>query len=320
MRNLTCLLLLGVGCSLLLSTIPWASEPPDEKPSASEPADTTAKPPREPAAKEPAAGTLVWQDNYAQAGEAASQQRKMLFILFSDPTNEQSNRLEAQTLADPAVRTKLQEEYVCVKLPVDAKITPMDTQEETVLLKHAAFREMLGQPGIAIVDYAHPDTPTDGTVVSQFPLTPRLWYDAAQMVVILGLPPGTLTQRTLVYAVRTHPERPASTSGEAIPRLMQEAESHAAYQARIRLQGHHRWETRFHIINSILPRGLMAREVCAESWPGQNLVEAAIECVRCWRLSAGHWNAVRAAQPCYGYDMKLGSNGVWYATGIFGCR
>ena len=62
----------------------------------------------------------------------------------------------------------------------------------------------------------------------------------------------------------------------------------------------------------------MASEECAESWPGQGLLESAIECVRCWRLSSGHWAAVRAEHRCYGYDIKRGNNGIWYATGIFG--
>ncbi|MCX7429404.1 MAG: hypothetical protein NTW96_27740, partial [Planctomycetia bacterium] len=70
--------------------------------------------------------------------------------------------------------------------------------------------------------------------------------------------------------------------------------------------------------NARLARGISAREVCAESWPGERLVEAAIECVRCWRLSSGHWNAVRSSQRVFGYDMKCGANGVWYATGILG--
>jgi len=50
------------------------------------------------------------------------------------------------------------------------------------------------------------------------------------------------------------------------------------------------------------------------------LLAAAIECVRCWRLSSGHWGAVRESHPVYGYDMKRGDNGIWYATGIFGRR
>jgi hypothetical protein len=84
------------------------------------------------------------------------------------------------------------------------------------------------------------------------------------------------------------------------------------------LQGHHQWDTRFQRINTKLPPDTLACEVCAESWPGENLVEAAIECVRCWRFSEGHWSAVRAEHSVWGYDMKRGTNGIWYATGIFG--
>ena len=241
----------------------------------------------------------------------------MLVIFFFDPTNERCTRLEAEALTDRAVCAKLQD-YVCVKLPVDTKIGLEG--EEKVLIEHPCFQEMRRQPGIAIVDYASSDPSLQEMVVSAFPLTPRLGYTPQQMLVILNLPPGTLTQRTLIYAVRIHPERPASTTGTADPTLLREAESHAAYQARIRLQGHHQWGSRFPRITALLPRGLVAREVCAESWPGQDLLEAAIECVRCWRCSSGHWNAVRSFHNVFGYDMKLGSNGIWYATGIFGCR
>ena len=224
---------------------------------------------------------------------------------------------KAETLDDPRVRRKLQD-YVCVQLPLDAKIT-VDGKEVT-LLEHAAFHEMLGRPGIAIVDFRSSDRQAAGAVVSTFPITEKLWYTPEQMAVILDLPPGTLTQRTLIYAVRIHPDKPASTDGELSPDLLEEAQSHSQYQADIRLQGHHFWESRFQRIVARLPGGLTAREVCAESWPGENLVEAAIECVRCWRLSDGHWSAVRAPNRCFGYDMKRGSNGVWYATGIFGAR
>jgi hypothetical protein len=136
------------------------------------------------------------------------------------------------------------------------------------------------------------------------------------MAVILTLPPGTLTQRTLIYAVRTHPEKPASADGELSPYLLEETRDHSQYQADIRLQGHHFWESRFHRVMSRL-NGSSAREVCAESWPGQNLVDAAEECVHSWRQSSGHWSAVRSPQRSFGYDMKRGSNGIWYATGIF---
>jgi len=261
-------------------------------------------------------GALVWNTDYEEAKNAADKEGRMLLILFCRPGRcTLGERFEAETLSDPEVGKKLAD-VVKVKLPLDVKIEaegkPVD------LVKTEAFAEMRGLPGLAMMDFADKDSKYYGQVVSVFPFLGDRVYGANEMREILDLPPGSLTQRTMIYAVRVHPEHPASTKGEFNPVLAEEAESHSAYQARIGLQGHHFWETRFHRINARLPAGLMASEVCAESWPGQGLLESAIECVRCWRLSSGHWGAVRAQHRVYGYDIKRGSNGIWYATGIFG--
>ncbi len=259
---------------------------------------------------------ILWHDNYAEAMKIAEQQRRMMLIYFCDPgKNEPCNRFKAETL-DNAVVCKKLKDYVCVQLPLDAEIRVDGKKIE--LLKNDAFKEMLGRPGIAILDFVHRDAEYYEYVVSTFPITDKLQYTPERMAVILDLPSGTLTQRTLIYAVRVHPDRPASTAGQIDGNLLVEASSHSNYQAKIALQGHHHWERRFHRINAALPDGLIACEVCAESWPGEHLVEAAVECVRCWRLSDGHWRAVRARHRVYGYDMHRGSNGIWYATGIFG--
>jgi hypothetical protein len=204
---------------------------------------------------------IAWLGDYRQAVEAAETRGKMLVILFcNSPAGSPCRRFETETLADPAVRKRLQN-HVCVKLPLDAKIA--EAGKVVVLLEHAAFQEMSGGPGIAILDYAHKDSKYYGYVVSAFPMTGRLCYTPQQTVAMLELPPGTLTQRTLIWAVRTHPEHPASTQGEFAPFLAEEAESHSQYQASIRLQGHHGWGTRFQRILGRLPRGLTASEVCA---------------------------------------------------------
>jgi hypothetical protein len=261
---------------------------------------------------------IEWLTDYYLAVDLARRQRRMLLIFFCQPGGQQPcNRFEAETLADPQVRERLRD-YLCLRLPLDAKVD-VDGKPQK-LLEHPSFREMLGRPGIAVLDYAHREASYYGRVVSVFPITEKLWYTPERLAVILELPPGTLTQRTMIYAVRIHPDHPASTQGRPDDMLFEEARKQSQYQADIRLQGHHQWETRFHRITARLPSGLSASEVCAESWPGENLVEAAIECVRCWRLSDGHWSAVREFQPVYGYDIKRGSNGVWYATGIFGRR
>jgi hypothetical protein len=275
------------------------------------PAAAPAKPAEK---KQPA--DLAWLGDYAQAWDIAERQAKMLLLYFCS-AGRLSDKFDAEALADPEVRRKL-DGLVRVRLSLDAKVAADGRQ--TKLLEHPAFAEMLGLPGLAIIDLAHKGAKYYGHVVSAFPFLDERVYGADEMKVMLDLPPGTLTQRTLIYAVRTHPEHPESTRGQFDPHLQEEAENHAQYQADIRVQGHHFWEGRFRRINGALPGGCLAREVCAESWPGQGLLAAAIECVRCWRLSSGHWGAVRECHPVYGYDMKRGDNGVWYATGIFGRR
>jgi len=262
----------------------------------------------------------AWHTSYAKAMQEAKDQKKMLLIYFESPDEKadtRCRRFRQEVLSDATVIAKMRD-YVRLRMPTDATIR--SGGKDVRVLKHPAFREMLGRPGLAIIDYASEGKSYYGRVVSTFPLADNLHYSPDRVKVILGLPPGTLTQRTLIYAVRIHPDGPRSTHGQLSETLLHEARSHSEHQADIQLQGHHNWESRFHQINRRLPRGLMAVEVCAESWPGENLVEAAIECVRCWRFSSGHWSAVRAHHPRFGYDMRRGRNGIWYATGIFGRR
>jgi hypothetical protein len=240
----------------------------------------------------------------------------MLFVYFHERwPNAAQRSFEKLTLADRGIKEKLAR-YVLLRLPRDASIRVQGKHVQ--LLSHPAFSEMLGRQGVAILDLAHADEEYYGRVVSTFPFTPGKFYTKEALSIILDLPPGTLTQRTMIYAVRIHPEAPASTQGIFHNALADEAREHADHQASILLQGHHAWESRFHRINAKLPSGAVATEVVAESWPNEGLVEAAVDCVHSWRQSPGHWGQVRGRHAMFGYDIKRGRNGIWYATGIFG--
>jgi hypothetical protein len=259
---------------------------------------------------------LEWHDDYGEAIKKAEQERRMLFIYFRNESRDaEQDQFEREALSSVRVRRKLGR-YVLARL---TNRTEIKVQEQSVkLLDHASFSTMYGRQGVAIVDTAEPSSRNFRQVVSAFPFSSRKRYDSRRLGVILDLPRGTLTQRTLIYAVRTHPEAPSSTAGVLNDMLAEEAESHSQHQADIDNQGHHNWGYRFQRISAQLPGGMAAVEVCAESWPGEELVDAAEECVNSWRQSSGHWGAVSARQPHFGYDMKLGSRAVWYATGIFG--
>ena len=261
---------------------------------------------------------IDWNTDYHTGLKAAELGRKNALVWFFDPAlSAQNERLEQDVFQEPHLRELLDDRFVVIKLPVNAVV--LSGGESMVLLEHPAFTEMQHKPGLAIVDMTEPDGPLHRHIVSVYPFT-RGPITAEKLAVMLELPRGSLTQRTLIYAVRTHPESPASTVGHFSYVLSRETENHAWHQANITLQGHHNWNSRFHAINAQLPGGMAAREVCAESWPGQNLLEAAEECVHSWRQSSGHWNAVSSRHALFAYDMKRGHNGVWYATGIFAGR
>ncbi len=260
---------------------------------------------------------LYWYDDYADAWAEAKEDGRLLFVYFFDSQPSATRRsFEAQTLARPDIKAKLAE-FVLLKLSVDGKIS--SGGRSLTLLRHPAFAEMLGRQGIAIIDLAHRKAEYYEHVVSTFPFVRGKYYRGPAVDAILSLPPGSLTQRTMIYAVRTHPEAPASTQGKFHNVLAEEAKLQSDYQANILVQGHQNWENRFHRINARL-QGATAEEVVAESWPNESLVDACVDCVDSWRQSPGHWNKVRSRHPLFGFDIKRGRNGIWYATGIFGRR
>ncbi len=94
---------------------------------------------------------IQWQDDYTQATRQAMAAQKMLFIFFHDPRpNSARNAFETRSLTADVLRP-FAERYVWAKVPTDATIT-IDGRS-TKVLSHAAFREMQGRQGIAIVDY-----------------------------------------------------------------------------------------------------------------------------------------------------------------------
>ncbi len=265
-----------------------------------------------------AAEPPVWFDNYGHAMQVARQQHRMLLVYFhKDQQTIEQDPLYRKLNQDAELRPFL-DKHVLVRIPVSQRATVGG--KDIQLLGHSSYGELQGRPGIAIIDFEKPGSAFHGHVVSVYPLSLPGALTTRHLLALLSLPSGSLTQRTLIWAVRIHPEGPASTDGMLLATLAKETESHSLHQAQITNQGHHNWENRFHRISSRLPDGLLAQEVCAESWPGKGLLAAAIDVVHSWRQSSGHWSAVRSRHAYYGYDMKRGRNGIWYATGIFSTR
>lgn len=248
-------------------------------------------------------------DDYAAALEAARASGAMLLVSV-EPQSGDSGDAVGQHLERPDVQERFSRSgtpWVFCRLGM---------AEAAGLVADQSLVEMRRGSGVFVVDHAHPRYA--GRIVSILPRTPGKYYRFATSHVdeLAALPEGSLTQRSLIFAVRIHPENPQSTQGSCDPTLCAEAESHSAHQARIRRQGHHGWDVRSQRIAGRMGAG-SASEVCAESWENQDLIDSCIDCVASWRQSSGHWNAVRSPQSAYGYDIRRGGNGIWYATGVF---
>ncbi len=260
--------------------------------------------------------TLTWHHDYLQAIESAREAKTLLLVWFADEKKQSENDKFAANVLGAADVKPLLGEMTLARVSTTATI--IEKGKVIKLLEHSTLKELLGGPGLAMIDFRDEKQKFQYQVVSIYPFQ-RGEISLPKFKVLCELPAGTLTQRTLMFAVRTHPAKPESAWSPHSTYLAGKAEEHSAHQASINLQGHHNWEARFHQINAGLGAG-GAKEVCAESWPGQTLLDAAEECVDSWSQSSGHWAAVSAKHAFFGYDMKRGTNGVWYATGIFGGR
>jgi hypothetical protein len=258
----------------------------------------------------------LWHDDYATAYRQAIRERKDLLIHFRD-----DDRLDG-ALRDLEVMQRLARRFVSLRVP-----TSYEYKGER-LLDCDFLADMLGRPGLAIVSLHDEQLPIHNQAISAHPLVRSRYgwapdYGPEQLKIILDLPAtATLSQRSMIYAVRVHPERPQSIMGEAHPAFLAHAERHSVHQASLQNQHH---ADLLGAMANFRSNGVPLRdagEVVAESWGrivgGENVLEAAFSCVDAWRHSSGHWSAVSRPHRYYGYDVARGANGTWYATGIFG--
>jgi hypothetical protein len=270
---------------------------------------------------------VFWETDYESAlKKAESKARYLLIYLYADedlpeptgqdplPIADACREFDTNILDDDFVRGGL-DWFVMLKMPIDAKVTDEDGAEVPIFLL-PGFEHMLGHPGLVVIDFANRDTPYYGQVTGILPFLQAVCPTEQQTATFLLLPPGTLTQRMLTYAVRIHPNQPLSSEGIADPIMVQLATEHALFQAERGVLGHHNYSKRSSQARDVLGDG-MPSEICAQSRSGIGLFEGAIACMRLWRNSSAHWSIARKSHRYYGYDMALGKNGAWYAVGFF---
>jgi hypothetical protein len=260
-----------------------------------------------PPADQPA--VILEINDYAVALETARAQQAILLVSIEPTSQRQKDDPVARQLARSSLRDRFTGSgvsWIFCRLGMD--------EGGRELIKTASLQALRHGPGICVIDQMAGRW--QGRVVTVLPRTPGKYYDFREtdLELLPDLPRGSLTQRSLVLAVRRHPEGPQSTCGSCDDVLATAATSHSVLQASLMRQGHHDWQKRS---RQLTGGSGGASEVCAESWPDQDLLDSCVDCVACWRQSEGHWQVVSSPQTAFGYDIRRGNNGIWYATGIF---
>ena len=121
--------------------------------------------------------------------------------------------------------------FVCLQLPLGYE------HQGQRLLDHSALSEMMGRPGLVVVSYHDDKLPFYQEAVSVHPFVRSHYhwvpeYGVNAVCTILDLPPeATLTQRSMIYAVSVHPERPRSILARLNAALFDHAQRHSRRQA-----------------------------------------------------------------------------------------
>jgi hypothetical protein len=281
-------------------------------------AETSAEEPETPPAAPPAlvnVAGLDWYTNYYEANRDAAAQKRYLLINITPTTASATQQSAEQYIAGNERVRQQMAHLIRLRVPQDATI---DVEGQTRrLLSYGTFSELQGGAGFVLIDLRNNGEPYYGYAVSVLPYASGKFYHwrPDYLSTVLSIPAGSLTQRTMIWAVRIHPEGPQSTFGTFHPALADGATHQASYQADVGEQGHQNFGSRFQTLSAAA--GSSVSEVCAESWPGQNMIDSCLDCVDSWRHSSGHWRGVSGRHRAFGYDIRRGRNGIWYGTGIF---
>jgi len=265
-----------------------------------------------------------WESEFETAKQNAQTYKRLLFVIMENEGDTAfKNTFLNTTLRDASLQSRL---LNITLLRLKGETLVRIENKDAMLRDHFAKSFSEGGDTLLIFNFATEASNLHyGKIISALPLKlfPKFpQYDLNRIDVltkILDLPIASVPERSLILAVRLHPEGAYSTDGYLSPYLTEEAIGTTKLQVDRDFQGHPDWDSRFQRIIAKQGSGYQAPyENAAESWPHNiSFVSAALECVDSWKHSDGHWAATLWAWTDYAYHMRLNENGVWYCTGIY---
>lgn len=275
----------------------------------------------EPPSKAKRSEELAWHRDYLTAYREAAEQKRYLLMLFRESSLKGSS-LSSSAIFAPSMRPML-EQFSRVELPLDATL-PRKTDSDEVeqqsdvpelLLEHRSFRHLGVRPGLAIVDLTDPESADYARVVSVIPLTKDGAITDLDLMLALDLPTGSISQRTLLFMIRsTIPDTSLSMRGFSSD-LIELAHRNCRYMAHAGQLGSFDQDFRQKKITETFGPQAELKQLLYATEAEATIHDAALQAVESWIQSPESFDVLNGSAQAMGMDMfQDPESGRWYVT------
>ncbi|MBI1311588.1 hypothetical protein GC176_09800 [bacterium] len=286
--------------------------------SASNPSPVAESPGTESLASErPATAELAsdWSTDYVAAYQQAIAERRFLIMLFRNPAGTPGDGVSLADLPTTADLGRLSE-TVRVVVPTTMPVPGLSSGTASRLLDHRSFRHLQGEAGVAIVDLTRTDSPNFGRVVSAFPGATDRTSIVAALKPAQSLPAGTISQRSLLLALRTSSENSAFADQTFDPQLNDLANRNSRYMAHLDQTGLFEADERRAAVRERFGENARLRELVFATDAATTIQSAASQAVEHWRSSGELSDNLRETDiTAFGLELfQSPTTNHWFAT------
>ncbi|NQV24786.1 MAG: hypothetical protein HQ518_10495 [Rhodopirellula sp.] len=268
------------------------------------------------------AETLKWHRDYLAAYVEASLEKRYLLMFFREAVVGGEPLISTDSVFAPSLRPIL-EQFSRVELPLNAAMpapshtngADNDADLPNILLKHRSFRHLGARQGIAIVDLTDPASLNYARVVSVLPLPESGPFNSDELTLTLNLPKGSISQRTLLFAIRkTIPDSNLSMR-EFSPTLIELARRNSRYMANAGQAGHFDQEIREQRIEAEFGPQAELKELVFATESDTTIHDAALQAVTSWIGTPESFEVLDTPATAMGMEMFQNSeSGRWFVT------
>jgi hypothetical protein len=282
---------------------------------------TLTEPLDEPTVESPAE-SLSWHGDYLAAYVEASQEKRYLLMLFRETIIGGEPLATTDSVFAPSMRPML-EQFSRVELPLNAAMPILSNKTNdtksgalpNLLLKHRSFRHLGMQSGIAVVDLTDPTSTNHARVVSVLPLPESGQFNDDDLMLALTLPKGAISQRTLLFAIRSTVPDSSLSMREFSPTLVELAHRNSRYMANAGRVGSFDQESRKQRIEQDFGPQADLKQLVFATESETSIQDAALQAVANWIGTSESFDILDAPAEAMGMDMFQNSeSGRWFVT------